>query len=147
MLEVGYYSQSTLHYYATPIELEPTDLTEDITVEVAVSNAPDNFTPQCVYAASYDAAGGTIWSTAGVTMFEYRAVEGIVVCKSKHNSRFTANENMTETEIAVEVQDIEVKEGEEDDDKESDSFPVMIVFSGGLVIVVMFVTILERKVR
>ena len=144
LLEVGTYTGSEISYHSEPKELEPQNLPEEITIEIEVENMPENFKPDCVYASAYDeTTKTTTWSTEGVTVYEVRPTEGVVVCKSTHLSRFSANENLL-PEPLPEITTI-LKKDESDDDKDSDIFPVMTAPVGLLVLIMALVAIRERK--
>jgi len=145
MVEVGYYTGSDLVYHDNPIELQTQNLSEEVVIQIAVENMPDDFNPQCVYASAYDeTTKETTWSTDGVVLQEVKPAEGLVICKSTHLTRFTANENMVSTEVAPEIEVITQKDDSEDD-KESDIFPVMSGAAGFLVFVIVIVSLADRR--
>ena len=147
--EVGFYTGSEVQYLTNPVELQPTNLTDEVTVEIQVENMPADFNPTCVYASQYnEVTRTTTWSTAGVYIHEVKREESVVVCKSTHLSRFTANENV-EDELSSSseplIENIVIAEKDSEDDKEFDIFPIMIGIASFLVFLIIIVSLSERR--
>lgn len=100
LLEIGYYENTSIEYYTTPIDLEISGLNDWIIITIAITNIHAEFAPTCVYASAIDeVAGVTTWSASGCELQEVRRIEGTVICRCNHASRFTAGENLIELEV------------------------------------------------
>ena len=149
MFEIGQYTGNGISYLDNAVELQPSSLTEEVTVEIQVTNMPVDFNPQCVYASAYDSISKTTtWSTEGVTIHEVKREESVVVCKSTHLSRFTANDDVL-TQLPTEplIEEIKAIEKDSEDDKDSDIFPIMIGIAGFLVLIMIVVSLRQRRAK
>lgn len=78
-------------------------------------------------------------------LHEVKREEGVVVCKSTHLSRFTANENVTEQASEPLIELITEIETDSDDDKESDIYPIMPGFACLLILIMIVVALSECR--
>ena len=80
-----------------------------------------------------------------MVLHEVKREESVVVCKSTHLSRFTANDNVQASEPLIEL--ITEIETDSDDDKESDIYPIMPGFAGLLVLIMIIVVLSELRMN
>ena len=80
-----------------------------------------------------------------MVLHEVKREESVVVCKSTHLSRFTANENVTEQTSEPLIELILEIETDSEDSKESDIYPIMPGFAGLLVLIMIIVAVSECR--
>jgi hypothetical protein len=93
ILQAAVYDGTNLGNYETSTQLDVTYNAEGVLVEIEVKDMPTEFSPNCVYEASRDENGASVWSQEGCTFVDIDTSAGITRCNCTHLSRFTVIEN------------------------------------------------------
>ena len=136
---IGTYENNEIRYFTDPTVLDVGTTTDWIHITIEVTNMHPEFTPECVYASAINSTTGVeTWSPDGCELYQVRTVEGTVVCRCNHLSRFTAGESLySTTPTIVTVSDVLT---EDLDGK----LPIMIIFLGVLLLAVIITAITEK---